>query len=167
MTARSNFAHALHPILGRCILSVHELAPSGNSYLEVKLLGWKAVQEKNLEFKMVDKTDFISTLASKFQDLVEQGQPLRDDLEKNIRAIMTSTFNKMDLVTREEFEAQAAVLQRTRILVEELEKRVTALEQLAAQTRRSPALTELPDLDDERSPAVENDQPSGTDDAAP
>lgn len=77
---------------------------------------------------MNDKTDFISTVANKLQDLVEQGQPLRDDFEKNVRAILASTFNKMDLVTRDEFEAQTAVLQRTRMMVEELEKRVTALE---------------------------------------
>lgn len=77
---------------------------------------------------MNDKTDFISTVANKLQDLVEQGQPLRDDFEKNVRAILASTFNKMDLVTRDEFEAQAAVLQRTRMMVEELEKRVTGLE---------------------------------------
>ncbi len=77
---------------------------------------------------MKDNTDFIGTIAGKLQELAEQGQPLRDDFEKHVRAILTSTFSKMDLLTREEFDAQAAVLQRTRALVEALEKRVAELE---------------------------------------
>ena len=57
---------------------------------------------------MVDKTDFIGTVAGKLQELVEQGQPLRDDFEKNVRAILANAFSKMDLLTREEFDAQVA-----------------------------------------------------------
>lgn len=55
---------------------------------------------------------------------------MREDAEKNIRAAMTSTFNKLDLVTREEFEVQSQVLLRTREKLEALEKRVEELEQL-------------------------------------
>jgi len=54
---------------------------------------------------------------------------MRDDAEKNIRAAMASTFNKLDLVTREEFEVQSQVLLRTREKLEALEKRVEELEQ--------------------------------------
>ncbi|WP_417549073.1 ubiquinone biosynthesis accessory factor UbiK [Methylophaga sp.] len=54
---------------------------------------------------------------------------MRDDAEKNIRAAMTSTFNKLDLVTREEFEVQSQVLLRTREKLEALELRVAELEQ--------------------------------------
>lgn len=54
---------------------------------------------------------------------------MRDDAEKNIRAAMTSTFNKLDLVTREEFEVQSQVLLRTREKLEALERRVEELEQ--------------------------------------
>ena len=39
---------------------------------------------------------------------------LHQDLEKNLRVAMESTFHKMNLVTREEFDIQTAVLQRTR-----------------------------------------------------
>ncbi|MCB2426468.1 ubiquinone biosynthesis accessory factor UbiK [Methylophaga pinxianii] len=55
---------------------------------------------------------------------------MRDDAEKNIRAAMSSTFNKLDLVTREEFEVQSQVLLRTREKLEALELRVAELEQL-------------------------------------
>ncbi len=53
---------------------------------------------------------------------------LKDDLEKNLRAAMQMTFNRMNLITREEFDVQAAVLLRTREKLEALETRVAALE---------------------------------------
>jgi BMFP domain-containing protein YqiC len=53
---------------------------------------------------------------------------LQEDVEKNIKAAMTATFAKLDLVTREEFEVQTQVLQRTREKLEALEKRVADLE---------------------------------------
>ncbi|WP_297813393.1 accessory factor UbiK family protein [uncultured Methylophaga sp.] len=54
---------------------------------------------------------------------------MQEDAEKNIRAALTSTFNKLDLVTREEFDVQTQVLHRTREKLEALEKRVAELEQ--------------------------------------
>lgn len=53
---------------------------------------------------------------------------LREDLEKNFRAILQSAFAKMDLVTREEFEVQKGVLAKTRQKLEALEARVHELE---------------------------------------
>jgi BMFP domain-containing protein YqiC len=50
------------------------------------------------------------------------------DLEKNVRSLMTQGFQKMDLVTREEFDLQTQVLAKTRAKLEELEAKVTALE---------------------------------------
>ncbi|MCC5796646.1 MAG: accessory factor UbiK family protein [Methylophaga sp.] len=54
---------------------------------------------------------------------------MRDDAQKNLRSALSSTFNKLDLVTREEFEVQTQVLLRTREKLEALEKRVAELEQ--------------------------------------
>ena len=53
---------------------------------------------------------------------------VQHDAEKNLRAILQSTFAKLDLVTREEFEVQSAVLLRTREKLENLETRVDELE---------------------------------------
>ena len=53
---------------------------------------------------------------------------LSKEVEKNFRSILHATFNKMDLVTREEFDAQTKVLQRTRSKLERLEKRLRELE---------------------------------------
>lgn len=48
--------------------------------------------------------------------------------EKNLRAAMQGVFDRMNLVSREELEVQEQVLQRTRARMQELEKRITELE---------------------------------------
>lgn len=53
---------------------------------------------------------------------------LGQDLEKNFRALLVAGFERMDLVTREEFDLQAAVLERTREKLEGLEARIAELE---------------------------------------
>ncbi len=61
---------------------------------------------------------------------------LHKDLEKNLRVALDATLRKMNLVTREEFEVQCAVLERTRARLEALETQVAALE--AAQLPQQP-----------------------------
>lgn len=46
------------------------------------------------------------------------------DLERNLRALVTQTFQRMDLITREEFEIQRALLEQLRARVDLLEKRL-------------------------------------------
>jgi len=59
---------------------------------------------------------------------------MQQDVEKNLRGALQSVFAKLDLVTREEFEVQSAVLLRTREKLTALEARVSELEkQLASQ----------------------------------
>jgi len=55
-------------------------------------------------------------------------QSLQDDFERNLRAALEAALRKMNLVSRDEFEIQQAVLARTREKLEALEKRVSALE---------------------------------------
>jgi len=50
------------------------------------------------------------------------------DLESNFRAVLRASLSKLDLVTRDEFDTQARVLERTRARLEALEARVQALE---------------------------------------
>ena len=50
------------------------------------------------------------------------------DIEKNARALLSGLFAKLDLVSREEFDVQAQVLQRTREMLKALEERVAGLE---------------------------------------
>ena len=56
-------------------------------------------------------------------------QLLQDDLARNLRSGLESALSKLDLVTREEFDIQRAVLVRTREKLERLERRVADLEQ--------------------------------------
>ena len=58
---------------------------------------------------------------------------MQADVEKNIRSALSGMFAKLDLVTREEFDVQTQVLQRTREKLELLEKKVTELEQPSTQ----------------------------------
>ncbi|ATN86727.1 accessory factor UbiK family protein [Coxiella burnetii] len=55
---------------------------------------------------------------------------LPKDLEKNFKSVLQQSFSKMDLVTREEFDAQVKVLERTRAKLEVLEKKLSELENL-------------------------------------
>jgi BMFP domain-containing protein YqiC len=72
----------------------------------------------------------VDNIASKLADAVPEGlRAVRDDLEKNFRSVLRSSLNKLDLVTREEFEVQRAVLARTREKLAALEAKLKELEQ--------------------------------------
>ena len=71
----------------------------------------------------------IDDLARRLNDLVPPGlKDARADLEQNFKATLQAGLAKLDLVTREEFDAQRAVLLRTREKVEALERAVAAME---------------------------------------
>ena len=71
--------------------------------------------------------------------LIERVPPalkaVRDDLESNFRAVLRERLAKLDLVTRDEFDAQARVLERTRLRLEALEAKLAALEGTSAQQK--------------------------------
>ena len=75
--------------------------------------------------------------------LIERVPPalkaVRDDLESNFRAVLRERLSKLDLVTRDEFDAQARVLERTRARLEALEAKLAALETEAAPGRAAAA----------------------------
>jgi len=56
-------------------------------------------------------------------------QELQEDTRNNVRAAMADTLAQMDVVTREEFDIQRAVLQRTREKLTLLEERLATIEQ--------------------------------------
>ena len=67
----------------------------------------------------------IEDLAKKFaESLPENLRSMRSELEENFRSVLRAGLGKLDLVTREEFEVQEAVLARTREKVEALEQRM-------------------------------------------
>ena len=71
----------------------------------------------------------LDNLASRLAAALPPGiQEIKEDAEKNFRAVLESTFAKLNLVTREEFDVQAAVLSRTHAKVQELEEQIMRLE---------------------------------------
>lgn len=71
----------------------------------------------------------IDQLARRLAESLPQGvRAARDDLERNFRSILDAGLARLDLVTREEFEVQEAVLARTRAKLEALEGRLQTLE---------------------------------------
>ncbi len=72
----------------------------------------------------------IENLARKLAESLPEGlRSMREDLETNFRSVLRSGIGKLDLVTREEFEVQEAVLARTREKLEALEEKLEALEE--------------------------------------
>lgn len=68
-------------------------------------------------------------LSRRMADNLPRGlQTLQDDLQRNLRSAIEAAFGHLNLVTREEFEVQQAVLQRTREKLHALEQRVAELE---------------------------------------
>lgn len=83
------------------------------------------IRQRNL---MMDN-NVIDELSKRLGEILPPGVGvLKEDMEKNIRGVMHAAFSKMDLVSREEFEVQSKVLQRTREKLEALEKQLTELE---------------------------------------
>ena len=76
----------------------------------------------------------IDDIANRLSDVIPSGLTnMKDDMEKNFHAILQSALGKLDLVTREEFEVQKAVLAKTRSKLEALEKTVAEIEQQLTQ----------------------------------
>jgi BMFP domain-containing protein YqiC len=71
----------------------------------------------------------LEQLSKSFSD----AQAMGDEVQGHLRTAMMSTFSKLDLVTREEFDAQRAVLMRSREKIESLEKQLVELEQALAK----------------------------------
>jgi BMFP domain-containing protein YqiC len=79
---------------------------------------------------MEPKRPNIDELARRLADSLPGGlKALREDAEQNFRAVLQAGLSRLDLVTREEFDVQAAVLKRTREKLAALEARLEKLEQ--------------------------------------
>ena len=72
----------------------------------------------------------IEDLARKLADVVPEGlRSVQQDLEENFRSVLQAGLARLDLVTREEFEVQEAVLARTREKLDALEARLKEFEE--------------------------------------
>lgn len=71
-------------------------------------------------------SQFLDDLSRKIRETINSTPAA--DINKNIHALLQSAFTKLELVSREEFDVQLQVLQRTRSKLEQLELRVAELE---------------------------------------
>jgi ubiquinone biosynthesis accessory factor UbiK len=81
----------------------------------------------------------IDELARKLAESVPAGlRSMREELEQNFRATLRSALDRLDLVTREEFEVQRLVLARTREKLDALAERLAALEAASPKKPKKP-----------------------------
>jgi ubiquinone biosynthesis accessory factor UbiK len=78
---------------------------------------------------MQDKFDVESLVRQLTENLPASVRAFRADIEAHAGRVLKDATKRLDLVAREEFDAQTRVLERSRALITELEARVAALEQ--------------------------------------
>ena len=72
-----------------------------------------------------------------FERLTRADDPVFEQIDRNAKSLLQSALTRLDVVSREEFDAQAAVLKRTRERLEALEAKIASLdEDLSANERR-------------------------------
>lgn len=106
-------------------------------------IGWPSTLASVYTIALIsDQTPEVNVFDAKQLDELTRGvlnalpsgvREVQQDLGKNLRAALQSVFTKLDLVTREEFEVQSAVLLRTREKLTALEARVAELEKLSGK----------------------------------
>lgn len=75
------------------------------------------------------KTEKFDEVIKQFTQLLPDDlKQAKQDIEKNMKAALSATLARMDLVTREEFDVQSELLARTRALLQDLEARLARLE---------------------------------------
>ena len=72
-----------------------------------------------------------------FERLTRADDPVFEQIDRNAKSLLQSALTRLDVVSREEFDAQAAVLKRTRERLEALEAKIASLnENLSANQQR-------------------------------
>ena len=75
-----------------------------------------------------------------FDSLIERGDPLLGQIDRSAKSLLQSALTRLDVVSREEFDAQSAVLKRTRDRLEVLEKQLAELSEASHS-----ATSDIPD----------------------
>ena len=79
---------------------------------------------------MLPPKALFDSISSHAERLLNSENPLpREEFEGQLKALLQSSFSKLDLVSREEFDSQMVVLARTRARLEALESKVLELEE--------------------------------------
>jgi BMFP domain-containing protein YqiC len=95
------------------------------------LLDWTAGAELPPQENEMVNSATLDELAKRIGELIDSSAA--KDIERNVKGLLQSSLQRLDLVPREEFELQAQVLQRTREKLETLEARVAEMERRAGR----------------------------------
>jgi BMFP domain-containing protein YqiC len=72
--------------------------------------------------------DFLDGLTEQLNQFVAQGKQSGEDIRHNIRSLVQSQLSKLDVVSREDFDVQQAILEKTRAQLIQLESKLADLE---------------------------------------
>lgn len=97
--------------------------------------------------------DRISRLAQQIGERLQGASQAPEEVQKGIQQVVRGAFDRLELVSREDFDILMDVLQRTRSRVEALEKQVAALEEALDASR--PAGQALPPAEERPTPSAE------------
>lgn len=103
--------------------------------------------------------DRISRLAQQLGERLQGASHAPEELQRSVQQVVRGAFERMELVTREDFDILMDVLQRTRSRVEALEKQVAALEAAIERDASAPAATPLA-ADAAEAASVESEAPA-------
>ena len=78
---------------------------------------------------MSDRSSNTGSASAFFDRLKGRPEPVLEQLDRNAKSLMQSALTRLDVVSREEFDAQTAVLKRTRERLEALEKQLAELDE--------------------------------------
>ena len=83
----------------------------------------------------MNSDDFYHNLNSQLEQLIKGYQSLNSEAKMHLKLAITQAFEKLDLVTKEEFAAQQAVLNRSREKIDQLQRQLKQLEQAITDTK--------------------------------
>jgi ubiquinone biosynthesis accessory factor UbiK len=86
---------------------------------------------------MKPSDDFLDTLTAQINNLLSNGKQLGEDVRANLRGLIQSQLSKLDVVSREEFDTQQAILEKTRTQIDHLQKQLEQLESQLSPTEKS------------------------------
>lgn len=84
---------------------------------------------------MINRNAWFEDFQKNVSDLIAKSPAA--DIERNMKAMMAQAFTKFDLITREEFDTQAELLERSLARITALEAKVQALETMASASSTS------------------------------
>ncbi len=96
--------------------------------LTISISDWTRLSNSAKLEQMLDPNS-IEDIAKKLTDSLPSVGPIKQDIESGFQTILAEMLNQLNLVSREEFDVQTAVLTKTRTRLEQLEKTVRELEQ--------------------------------------